>query len=372
MKAVILAGGQATRLRPLTSNTPKAMVPVLNRPFLEYVITHLHRHGVSEIVLAQHHLAQPIEDYFGDGRRFGLRLTYEVEEGPRGTAGAIKNVAAHLDGRFFVLNGDIFTDLDFTRLLEFHRERGAVATIALTPVEDPTAYGLIETDESGRVSRFLEKPERSEATTNMINAGTYVLEREVLDMIPADRQVSIERETFPGLVDGGRHVYGYPSTGYWMDMGTPEKYLQLHRDLLAGRSSWHTPAYEWEVALGEGCVVDPTARIVGPAVLGSACRVGPGARLTGAVVLADGCVIGADCTVEDSIMWHDCRLGRGVTLKSSVIADSGVVEDACTLEGAVLGDHVTVRSGAQLGPEHRVQPGETVEAREASPPETPE
>ena len=360
MKAVILVGGQATRLRPLTTNTPKAMVPVLNTPFLEHVIRHLHRHGVSEIVLAQHHLAQPIESYFGDGSRFGVRLLYVVEDSARGTAGAIKNVESYLDERFLVLNGDVFTDLDFTAMLRFHRERDARATIALTPVEDPTAYGLIETDSHGRATRFLEKPDWSQVTTNMINAGTYVLEPEVLALVPAGTQVSIERETFPLLVDSGQPVYGYPSSGYWMDMGTPEKYLQLHRDLLDGKSAWYAPPAGREVTIGERCRIDPTAWIVGPALIGNGCTIGPGARLTGPVSIGDDCAIEADCHVEDSIIWHDVRLGRGARVKSAVIADSCLLGDGCILEGVVLGDHVTVLGGVRLEPDTSVPPGATV------------
>ncbi len=360
MKAVILVGGQATRLRPLTTNTPKAMVPVLNTPFLEHVIRHLGRHGVDHVVLAQHHLAQPIEDYFGDGARFGVRLTYVVEDGPRGTAGAIKNVEAHLGERCFVLNGDIFTDLDFTAMLEFHRARGSVATIALTPVEDPTAYGLIEIGGQGRVTRFLEKPRWSEVTTNLINAGTYILEPDVVAGIPAGKQVSIERETFPNLVDGGRPVYGYPSSGYWMDMGTPEKYLQLHRDLLEGRSSWYAPSAQGGVVIGEGCRIDPAAQIAGPAVIGKGCIIDAGASLTGPVVLGEGCTVAADCRIADSILWRNVSVGRGAVVTGSMIANDCSLGEGCTLEGAVLGDHVTVSPGARLEPDSRVRPGETV------------
>ena len=180
MKAVILVGGEATRLVPLTCNTPKAMVPVLNTPFLEHVIHHLSEHQVRDVILAQRHLSQPIKGYFGNGSQFGLRLGYTVEDAPLGTAGAVKNAEKYLDDAFLVLNGDIFTDLDISAMIGFHQERKAKATIALTPVDDPTSYGLIETNAQGRVTRFLEKPKWSEVTTNMINAGTYVLEPEVL------------------------------------------------------------------------------------------------------------------------------------------------------------------------------------------------
>ena len=360
MQAVILVGGQATRLRPLTTNTPKAMVPVLNRPFLGYVIRNLSRHGVQEIILAQHHLAGPIEENLGDGSRFGVRITYVVEDSPRGTAGAFKNVERYINGTFLGMNGDIFNDLDITAMVRFHREQNAVATIALTPVEDPTAYGLIETDVTGRVQRFLEKPDPSEITTNMINAGTYVLEPEVLGQIPPDVRVSIERETFPLLVSSGRAVYAFSSSGYWMDMGTPEKYLQLHRDLLDGKSTWYVPGTDAEVIIGEGCSIDPSAEITGPVVIGDNCTVGPQVRITGPVVIGDGCAIGEGSIIEDSVVWHNVCAGNGVKMRSSAVADSCALNDGSLIEGGVLGDHVTVSAGTRLEPGSIIAPGETV------------
>jgi mannose-1-phosphate guanylyltransferase len=360
MKAVILVGGQATRLRPLTTNTPKAMVPILNTPFLEHVFRHLHRHRVRDIILAQHHLAGPIEDYLGDGSRFGVNVTYVIEDSPRGTAGAVKNVEKYLDETFLVLNGDIFTDLDITAMVDLHRQRGAVATIALTPVEDPTAYGLIETDVRGRVMRFLEKPDWSQVTTNMINAGTYVLEPEVLARILPEQKVSIERETFPLLVDSDEPVYAYASSGYWMDMGTPDKYLQLHRDLLGGRSTWHSLTSTEEVRTGERCTIHPTAQIKGPAVIGDDCSLGPGVRLVGPVVVGDGCTIGEGSVVEDSVLWWQESLGERVVVRNSAVANDCRLDSDSLVEGSVLGDNVTVAAGSRLETGSRIEPGTAV------------
>ena len=357
MKAVILVGGQAIRLRPLTTNTPKAIVPVLNTPFLEHVFSHLYRHGVSEIILAQHHLAGHIEDYLGNGSRYGIKITYVIEDEARGTAGAIKNVEKYLDDRFLVLNGDVFIDLDITAMIDLHRQHNAVATIALTPVEDPTAYGLIETDAEGRVTRFLEKPDWSEVTTNMINAGIYVLEQEVLTRIPPETKVSIERETFPLLVDGGQPVYACPSNGYWMDMGTPEKYLQLHRDLLEGRSTWYLPDSPDDIRIGERCDVHPTAQIKGPAVIGDGCTIGPGVKITGPTVIGNGCNIGKDSVIEDSVLWSGTSSGERVTVHSSVVANDCRLESDNRIERAVLGDNVTITAGTTLEPESRIESG---------------
>lgn len=360
MKAVILVGGKGTRLLPLTCNLPKAMLPVLNRPFLEYVIRHLGRHGVNEIVLAQGHLAQPIKGYLGDGSQLGVRLHYVVEEGPLGTAGAIKSAEEYLDGTFLALNGDIFTDLDITAMVDFHRKNGAVATIALTPVDDPTRYGVIEADKQGKVARFLEKPSRDEVTTNMINAGTYVLEPEVLAQIPSGANVSIEYQTFPRLLEQGRPVYACDSSAYWIDVGTPETYFKLNKDLLGGESRY---APKEKVLVGEGSDIHPTARITGPVVIGAGCSIGPGVRLTGPVVIGDGGTILEGSLVEQSIIWRNARLGPRASLKNSILADHCRCEADSQCHDSVLGDNVTVLSNCQLEPGSKIWPDTTVEAR---------
>ncbi len=361
MKAVILVGGEATRLRPLTYNTPKAMVPVLNKPFLEHVIGHLSEHQVKDIVLAQGRLSQPIEGYFGDGSRFGVRLIYLRENKPLGTGGAIKNAEGYLDETFLVLNGDIFTDLDITAMISFHRERKAKVTIALTPVDDPTSYGLIEIDDRGRITRFLEKPKRSEITTNMINAGTYVLEPDVLSQIPPQVKFSIEHELFVKLPDPQIPAYAFDSPAYWMDIGTPEKYLQLHIDLLSGKSSRYAFAQGEEVVVGEQSYIHPAAQIKGAVVIGSSCKIGRRVSLVGPVVIGSGCEIMSGAVVEESIIWRNTRLGEGVNLKGSVVADHCCLNANSIIEGSVLGDNVTIASGSKLKPGSKIRPGTTVE-----------
>ncbi len=363
MKAVILIGGEATRLRPLTCNMSKAMVPVLNVPFLEHVIRHLSRHQIKDIILAQGHLAQPIEGYLGDGSQFGVKLYYSIEDTPLGTAGAVKNAESYLDETFLTLNGDVFTDLDITAMIGFHRERKAKATIAVTPVDDPTAYGLIETDAQGRITHFLEKPKPEEVTTNMINAGTYVLEPEVLAQIPPQMEVSIERKTFLQLLARGEPVYAYSSSTYWIDMGTPEKYLQLHRDLLSGKCQQFVLAPGEEVLIGEQCDIHPTAEIKGPAVIGANCSIGRQVKLTGPVVIGTGCTILEGSVIEGSIIWRNARLGPRVHLKNSILADNCCLNASSICEEAVLGDNVTVVSGCKLEPGSRIWPGTTVQAK---------
>ncbi len=361
MKAVILVGGEATRLLPLTCNTPKVMVPVFNTPFLEHVIHYLSEYQITDIILAQRHLSQPIKNYFGDGSRFGVKLICTVEDTPLGTAGAVKNAEHHLDDTFLVLNGDIFTDLDITAMIGFHLKRKAKATISLTPVDDPTSYGLIETNAQGRVTRFLEKPKWSEVTTNMINAGTYVLEPEVLNYIPYQASFSFERKLFPLLLYYGEPIYAYPSSAYWIDIGTPEKYLQLHRDLFSGSSILHSYPVGNDVLVGEQSYIHPTVQIKGAAVIGSNCTIGHKVELTGPVVIGSGSTVREDSVIEESIVWRNAQLGQRVSLKNSIVADNCCLNDNSNIEDSILGDDVTVVSGCKLEPGSKIWPGTTVE-----------
>jgi len=359
MKAVILVGGEATRLRPLTCNMVKAMVPVLNTPFLEHVIRHLSSHRVTDIILAQGNLSNTIESYFGDGSQFGVRINYSIEDIPLGTAGPVKLAEKHLDETFLTLNGDVFTDLDITAMLAFHRERKAKATIALTPVDDPTSYGLIETDAQGRVTRFLEKPSREQVTTNMINAGTYVMEPDILKHVPPGTAFSFERELFPLLLEQGEPIYAYTSSAYWIDIGTPEKYLQLNRDLLSGASSRHGYPTSYELLVGEQCSVHPTAEISGPVLIGGNCTIGRQVKLVGPAVIGPGSTILAESVIEASVVWQNTRLGERVTLRNSIVAQNCCLSDGCLIDGSVLGDNVNVVSGAHLASGHKIWPGKT-------------
>ncbi len=363
MKTVILVGGEATRLLPLTCNTPKAMVPVLNTPFLEHVIRYLSSHQINDIILAQSHLSQPIESYFGDGSQFGVRLSYAREDVPLGTAGAVKNTERYLDETFLVLNGDIFTDLDITAMIASHLERKAKVTIALTPVDNPTSYGLIETNAQGRITRFLEKPSWSQVTTNMINAGTYILEPDVLTYIPPEANFSFERELFPLLLDRSELVYAYPSSAYWIDIGTPEKYLQLHRDLLSGESSQYALASAEKVLIGEQSSIDSTAQIKGPVLIGDNCTIGRKVRLIGPVVIGSGCRILSETVVEESIIWRNTRLGPRTNLRNSILADNCCLNADSIVEDSLLGDNVTLVSGCKLEPANKIWPGTRVEGK---------
>jgi mannose-1-phosphate guanylyltransferase len=361
MKAVILVGGEGTRLRPLTCNTTKAMVPVLNKPFLEHLFGYLKGHGIIDIILAMSYLPQGIKGYFGDGTKLGVSLSYLVEEEPMGTAGAAKNAESHLDESFLMLNGDIFTDLDITAMIDFHRRKKAAATIAVTPVDDPTAYGLIETDADGRISRFREKPAREEVTTNTINAGVYVLEPDILAGIPPGKNVSIERETFQRLLEEREPVYAYSSTAYWLDMGTPEKYLRLNHDLLLGRAP--VPINIRESGQSR---IDPSATIEAPVLIGEGCAIGPGATVKGPAVLGPGCKLEEGAIIEGAVLWNNVSVGRRAIARNCIAAShSQIHEESEVPDNCVLGDRAVVGRGSRLPqgtrirPDKRIGPGPT-------------
>ena len=340
MKAVILAGGEGTRLRPLTCNTPKPMVPILNRPFLEHMLSHLKGHGVDHTLLTLCYLPDVIRSHFGDGWDFGLRLSYTLEEEPLGTAGAVKNVESELDGTFFVLNGDIFTDLDLEDMARFHRENGALVTISLTQVEDPSAFGVVETDPQGRVLRFLEKPTPGVTASNWINAGIYLVEPEALAHAPSGEPYMFERGLFPKLLDMGAPVYGYRSRSYWVDLGTPANYTKVHRDLL--------PAVSMNASYDTSSI-HSSADISGPALLGRGCVIGPGATIRGPVVLGDGCKVGENARISDAILWRDVSVGSGTDLRGCILGNGVSIGEAVSVgEGCILGDNVTVGKGNQL------------------------
>ena len=357
MKAVILVGGLGTRLRPLSINTPKSMMPVVNIPFIEYVIRRLSRHNIRQVVLAISHLAQPIKNYLGDGNQFGVNIFYTVEETALGTAGAVKNAEQYLDNEaFVVLNGDIFTDLDISAMTALHNRRKAKITIALTPVEDPTHYGLIETDDKGGITRFLEKPSREQVTTDMINAGTYIMEADVLNSIPAQTMFSFEHKVFPPLLQKGEPIYAFPSSCYWMDIGTSQKYHQLNRDLLNAKSDQFSFNTNSQVSIGENSNVHQSAEITGPVVIGNSCTIGQKVKLNGPVVVGHGSTIGNGATAEDSVIWHNVEIEPGAMVKRSIIADNCRIGAASTVVDAVISGNVTIAAGYNLKSGSKIWP----------------
>jgi mannose-1-phosphate guanylyltransferase len=339
------------------------MVPVLNMPFLEHVLRHLNQHQVRQVILAQGHLAPAIESYFKNGRHLGVELSYVVEDAPRGTAGAAKNADKYIDGTFLVLNGDIFTGLDISSMVNFHRQKEAKITIACTPVEDPSAYGLIETSSDGRITRFLEKPKKEEITTNLINAGTYILEPEVLAHIPPQTTFSFEREVFPALLQTGWSVYAYPSDAYWIDIGTPAKYLKLNQDMLIGKNNAARFGFATgnEVRIGNNTKLHHTARITGPVLIGENCSIGPGVNIKGPTAIGDNNIIGEESSIEESLIWWNTYIGERVQLKKSIVANGSRFEGDNVIENAVIGDNATTKFGASVKAGEKVWSGAIVE-----------
>jgi mannose-1-phosphate guanylyltransferase len=358
MRALILAGGKATRLRPLTLTTPKAMTPVLGRPFLEHMLAWLLKHDIRDVTLLLGFLPDPIRAHFGDGSAFGMRLDYLVEETPLGSGGAIKQIEQSLNEPFVALNGDIYTDLDLTAMMSAHRRAGAELTISLVSVEDPSAYGVVAIDQSRRITRFVEKPPREEAPSTLINAGIWLFEPAAVRRIAAGRFSMVEQELFPELAASGR-LLGYPDSGYWMDAGTPARYLQLHRDLLTGvtpgplslveHSDW--PGMSVVVsrnaprAGGPPPVLAPTATLAGPVTIGAGTHVGAAARLHGPASLGARVSVGEDAQIDDSVLWDGCRVEAGARVTGSVLATSCVVGAGAQVLDSVLGEGVVVAPG---------------------------
>jgi NDP-sugar pyrophosphorylase family protein len=340
MKAILLAGGKGTRLRPLTLHTPKPIVPIFNRPFLHYQIDLLKQvPGLNEVILSLNYQPRRIEDVFGDGRSAGLPIRYLVEPQPLGTGGAIKFAEPHLDGPVIVFNGDVLTEIDLNAVLALHRSRKAKATIVLTPVENPTAYGLVETAPDGAVRRFLEKPKPDEITTHNINAGIYVLEPETFDRIPKDTPYSIERSYFPSLVERGETFVAYVYDGYWIDIGTPEKYTQVHRDIMSGAFSAIPFAGTRDAVIAEGAKIEDGAVVQGPCFIDEGTVVRPGARVEPYSVIGRECHIEESAVVRGSIVWSGSWIGRDALVDHAIVGrNAHVGRSAIVTPGRILGD----------------------------------
>jgi mannose-1-phosphate guanylyltransferase len=338
-EAILLVGGKGTRLRPLTVNTPKPMVPAAGVPFLTHQLARARAAGVDHVVLATSYLAEVFEPHFGDGSALGLRLEYVTEKEPLGTGGAIRNVADRLDSApgdpVLIFNGDILTGLDIAALVATHRSARADVSLHLTRVADPRAFGLVPTDDDGRVTAFLEKPESPEdIVTDQINAGAYCFTRSVIDTIPAGRPVSVERETFPGLLSDGAHLQGMVDSTYWLDLGTPQAFVRGSADLVLGRAP--SPAVPGRH--GDSLVLDGA-------------RVADDAKLTGGTAVSAGAVVGSGAVVDGSTVLAGAVIEPGAVVTSSLVGAGAVIGARTVLEGAVIGD------GARVGADNELRHG---------------
>src|SRR3954469_21965514 len=356
MQALILAGGEGTRLRPLTSTVPKPVVPLVDRPFITFMLDWLRGHGVDDVVMSCGHLADGVRNVLGDGESVGVRLRYMEEPRPLGTGGALKCAEDMLDERFLMLNGDVLTDIDVSAQIAAHERSGARATLALYPVEDPSAYGLVRLKADNSVSEFVEKPAPDQIDTNNVSAGVYVLEKSVLDLLTTGEPASIERDVFPELVGAG--LYGHVAHGYWKDIGTPERYLEATFDILEGSVATGVAARMGDTFT---CVADDVVnhgRIVPAALVEAGCRIGTGARVGGRAVLQRGVTLGEGTTVEGAVVMAGATLGAHCTLRNCVIASGARIGDHCHIDGqAVVGADVVLGANNQLTNHARLFPG---------------
>lgn len=365
MRAVLMAGGSGTRLRPLTCDLPKPMVPVLNRPIAEHIINLLRRHQIFEIIATLHYLPDVLRDYFQDGTDFGVQITYAVEEDqPLGTAGCVKNVEELLTDTFLVISGDSVTDFDLTAAIQFHRDRQSKATLVLTQVPNPLEFGVVIVDERGRIRRFLEKPSSSEIFSDTVNTGIYILEPEVLRYLPLEQESDFSKDLFPLLLECNQPMYGYIAKGYWCDVGHLDAYREAQYAALQQRVKLDLRYQERSpgIWVGQNTYIDSTARIDAPTLIGSNCRIGARVEIGGGTVIGDNVTIGADADLKRPIIWNGAIIGEEVHLRACVAARGTRIDRrAHVLEGAIVGSLSTVGEEALVNPDVRVWPSKRIE-----------
>jgi len=368
MKAVIMAGGQGTRLRPLTSDQPKPMIPIANLPCMEHIVGLLKRHGFDDISVTLQFMPEEIRDYFGDGSDWGVKIGYSVEDAPAGTAGSVKMAEKQLglEGeRLLIISGDALTDADLTRLVRFHEEKGSEATMVLKSVENPLDFGIVILEEDGRISRFLEKPAWGQVFSDTVNTGIYLLEPSVMGEIPEEGEYDFSKELFPKLLDAGRPMYGYVTEDYWEDIGTLEQFAVAQRDVLDGRVKEVRPPgtrLRENIFVGRRTQVNDE-ELEGPVVIGENARIDPGAKISPYTVIADNVVVSAGASIERSIVADGTYVGEGAELKDTLVGRNSYVQArARILERSALGDDVIVGEGATIAPDVKVYPHKTIEA----------
>ncbi len=369
MKAVIMAGGEGTRLRPLTSNTPKPMLPMANKPMMEHILSLLRQHGIEEVVVTVAFMANAIRTYFGDGSEFNLSMVYATEESPLGTAGSVLNAAEQLTERFLVISGDVLTDINLSEVIKFHDDRNALCTIALKSVENPLDFGIVITREDGSIERFLEKPTWGQVFSDTINTGIYVMEPEIFDFIERGRPVDFSGDVFPRVLEKGKPIYGDVVNGYWEDVGTLEAYLRAHEDVLDQRVSIQIDGFYLRpgVWLGKGAEVDPEAQIEGPAIIGDYCRIGPGARIGRYCTLGTNVKMGSDTFIQHSVVHDNSYLANRTSIEGAVLGKACDIRDGTRVEngvvmgeGCTIGSDTIIRSGVKIYPYKTVEQGAIV------------
>jgi mannose-1-phosphate guanylyltransferase / phosphomannomutase len=364
VKAVVMAGGEGTRLRPLTSNQPKPMVPIVGKPCMEHILELLREHGFEDVVITVAFLPQAIRSYFGDGTSIGLNLQYSVEESPLGTAGSVRLASDALDETFLVISGDALCDIDLRQIVDFHKEKGAAVTIGLKSVENPLEFGIVVTDEDGKVERFLEKPSWGQVFSDTINTGIYVLEPEVLKHIPTDRPYDFSKELFPLLLEMGRPIYGYVCEGYWQDIGNLDQYRQANFDALDERVRLNVPGLKirGDVWIGEGVEIDDVEGVEGPAFIGNYARISPEASVGPYTILGSATTLRERGRISRSVVDASCYIGRSAVVEGAIIGrNSDIRAHARIHEGVAIGDQVTIGDQSVIYPGVRIYPYKEVD-----------
>ncbi|MDI6637462.1 MAG: mannose-1-phosphate guanyltransferase [Bacillota bacterium] len=365
MKAVVMAGGKGTRLRPLTCDKPKPMVPVVGRPILEHIVRLLRKHGFTDIYATLHYMPGVIQDYFGTGESFGVNMRYAVEDVPLGTAGSVKACEQHLDSTFLVISGDALTDFDLAEAVEFHRARGAIATIVLARVPTPLEYGVVITDDDGRILRFLEKPSWSEVFSDTVNTGIYVLEPDVLGFFDFGQEFDFSKNLFPLVLKRKLPLFGYVASGYWSDIGTIEQYRQTHYDILEGRARVDIPGEEVEkgVYIGQGAEIHPNARLIPPVVIGDCCRVKRNAEVGDGSVIGHQNLLNEGASVKRSIIWNNSYVGKETELRGAIVCSRTSIKAKTALfEGSVVGADCSVGERSIIKPGVKIWPNKIIDA----------
>ncbi|MEA3407082.1 MAG: mannose-1-phosphate guanyltransferase [Chloroflexota bacterium] len=365
MKAVVMAGGQGTRLRPLTINRPKPMVPMVNKPVIGHILDLLKRDGITDVVLTLHYMAETVEDYFGDGQGLGMHIEYSVEETPLGTAGSVKQAQEFLDEAFIVISGDAVTDFDLQGLIAFHEQKEALATITLYHVENPLEYGVVIVDEGGRVQQFLEKPSWGEVISDTVNTGIYLLEPEVLDYFDRGVQFDFSKDLFPLLLENGDPLYGYVADGYWCDVGNLSEYTRASGDMLLQKVQLEPFGEELREGLwvGEEVQIAPDAELHGPIFLGDGVEIKQGVVIHGPTVVGDYSVVDRYAYLDRSVIWRNCYLGESVEIRGAIIGQQcSLKQKVVVFEGATIGDSTVVGEGAVIRPNVKIWPRKEVEA----------
>ncbi len=341
MKAMILAAGVGSRLDPLTRAIPKPMVPIVNRPVIEHIVLDLKKHGFTEIRINLHYLGDVIQEGLGDGSQFGVQISYAQEDKLWGDAGSVKRSQDFFAGEtFLVVGGDDISDIDLTRLMQLHRDKKAASTIATTVVDDPSQFGIVVTDDDGRITRFLEKPKGGDVFSNTANTGVYVFEPEVFDLIPSNTFYGFGNNVFPQLLTEGKPLYGFLTNSYWKDVGNLQVYRQTNFDALNGRVHVEIPLSQsgggvWQ---GEGVQIDPTAEIGSPVAIGNGVSIGPGAKILENTIIGDNCVIEANVTLKDTILWAGAQISQGTHLERCVVGTKAQVQSNVAIFDANIVD----------------------------------